>query len=170
MNSIPADLLLPSFVFSEHFSPLSQTRWVLLWLCITQIHVVTVKRVSEVSLGTLCVSCHTLWLTPWLIVQATAITAGLHLIFGSPTSASVCLWSARDVVRWIRWRGEMSDKQSRRLKAQRVFVCVSSVVLSLYPGEGWTLVGLRAFTRVLSVVFTLPTQQAGSQCISEPNS
>lgn len=79
------------------------------------------------------------WLTAWLIVGGSAIAAGLHLIFGSPTSVSVCLWDACDVVRWIKWRGEKSDAQSQRLKAQSVCCC-----FSLYPGEGWTWVGLSA--------------------------
>ncbi len=65
------------------------------------------------------------WLAGWLIVRGSAVTAGLHLIFGSPTSVSVCLWRACDVVRWIRWRGEMW------LKAQSVCVLSSVVVLSV---------------------------------------
>lgn len=109
--------------------------WVLLWLLITQIHVVTFKGGALGEFSSPPFVPPGGWLTGWLIVRGSAITNGLHLIFGSPTSVSVCLWRARDVVRWIRWGG-VTHTHTQRLKA----LCV--LLFSLYPGERWTSVGL----------------------------
>lgn len=170
MNSIPADLLLPFPLSFQSISLLSVGPDESYCDSTSQIHVVTIKGVSEVNLGALCVSCHTLWLKPWLIFRAAAITAGLHLIFGSPTSVSVCLWSACDVVRWIRWRGEMS--YTWRLKALCVYVCVcvSSVVVVSVSWWRLDISGVQSLHQASLCCFYSASTAAGSQCSSKSNS
>lgn len=60
MNSIPADLLLPFPLSFQSISLLSVGPDESYCDSTSQIHVVTIKGVSEVNLGALCVSCHTL--------------------------------------------------------------------------------------------------------------
>ncbi len=118
-------------ILSAHSSSVNTSLiwWVVRWLCLTHIHVVTIQKgdwggfsspvfVLTGGLTDALVNCAELCDHCWP-----------HLIFGSPTSVSVCLWSACDAVRWIRWRGEMTHTHTHRLRA--VCVLPSVVVFSV---------------------------------------